>query len=289
MLFHCWTNFFWERLPIRAVSEEGQRDREERDEREQGRDDEHHRHHRHDGQQRGDELAQGLLEALGDVVDVVGDPAQQLASGLVVEVGQRQPVQLVLDVTAQPEDRPVDDPGEQVGLHPAEDRRHEVDPEDEEQDVPDGGEVDAEAGPDVVHRGEHVGHLALPGGPQALDGLGLGHPGGDALAEEPGEDEVGRPGEDLRADRVEHDACHGEHEHGDEPGALGAEGAQQPLRRGAEVLRLLGRHAHPHVRGAAHGARTGAAPGLGGLLLLGLDALAHAASSVACWDSTISR
>ena len=39
---------------------------------------------------------------LRDVVDVVGDPAEQLAARLLVEVAQRQPVQLVLDVGAQP-------------------------------------------------------------------------------------------------------------------------------------------------------------------------------------------
>ena len=42
-----------------------------------------------------------LLQRLRDVVDVVGDPAEQLAARLVVEVRQRQPVQLVLDVGAQ--------------------------------------------------------------------------------------------------------------------------------------------------------------------------------------------
>ena len=39
-----------------------------------------------------------LLEALRDVVDVVGDAAEHLAALLAVEVRQRQPVQLVLDV-----------------------------------------------------------------------------------------------------------------------------------------------------------------------------------------------
>ena len=35
---------------------------------------------------------------LRDVVDVVGDPAEQLAARLAVEVAQRQPVELVLDL-----------------------------------------------------------------------------------------------------------------------------------------------------------------------------------------------
>ena len=39
---------------------------------------------------------------LRDVVDVVGGPAEHLAARLLVEVAQRQPVQLRLDVLAQP-------------------------------------------------------------------------------------------------------------------------------------------------------------------------------------------
>ena len=42
---------------------------------------------------------------LADVVDVVGDAAEQLTARLVVEVGQRQPVELGLDVLAQVVDR----------------------------------------------------------------------------------------------------------------------------------------------------------------------------------------
>ena len=45
-----------------------------------------------------DQLAQRLLQALRDVVDVVRDPAEQLAARHLVEVGQRQPVDLRLDV-----------------------------------------------------------------------------------------------------------------------------------------------------------------------------------------------
>ena len=55
---------------------------------------------------------------LGDVVDVVGDPAEQLAARLPVEVGQRQPVELVLDVGAQPQHGALHDAVEQVALQP---------------------------------------------------------------------------------------------------------------------------------------------------------------------------
>ena len=40
-------------------------------------------------QHRREHLAQRLLEALGDVVDVVGDPAQQVAARLLVDVAER--------------------------------------------------------------------------------------------------------------------------------------------------------------------------------------------------------
>ena len=61
---------------------------------------EHHGDHGDDGEQRGEQLAERLLQALLDVVDVVGDPAEQLAARLAVEVGQRQPVELGLDLLA---------------------------------------------------------------------------------------------------------------------------------------------------------------------------------------------
>ena len=68
---------------------------------------------------RGEQLAQRLLEALGDVVDVVGDPAEQVAAGLAVDVAERQAVELVLDVGAQPVHRALHDAGEQVRLQVA--------------------------------------------------------------------------------------------------------------------------------------------------------------------------
>ena len=41
-------------------------------------------------QHRGEHLAQRLLQALRDVVDVVGDPAEQIAARLLVDVAERQ-------------------------------------------------------------------------------------------------------------------------------------------------------------------------------------------------------
>ena len=63
---------------------------------------------------RREHLAQRLLQALGEVVDVVGDPAQQVAARLAVDVAERQAVELVLDLGAQPVHRALHDAGEQV-------------------------------------------------------------------------------------------------------------------------------------------------------------------------------
>ena len=71
--------------------------------------------HADEQQHRREHLAQRLLQALGDVVDVVGDPAQQVAALLLVDVAERQGVDLVLDVGAQLEHQPLDDAGEHVG------------------------------------------------------------------------------------------------------------------------------------------------------------------------------
>ena len=52
----------------------------------------------------------------GEVVDVVGDPAEQVAALLPVDVGERQPVELALDRLAQLEHRSLHHAGEQVRL-----------------------------------------------------------------------------------------------------------------------------------------------------------------------------
>ena len=98
---------------------------------------------------------------MGDVVDVVGDPAEQLAAGLLVEVGKREAVQLVLDVAPEPVDGAVDRDGEHAPLHPLQQRGHDVEAEHEEQDLGEGGEVDALAGHDVLHRPQHLCEVVL--------------------------------------------------------------------------------------------------------------------------------
>ena len=91
--------------------------------------------HRDHGHQRGEQLAHRLLQRLADVVDVVGDPAEQLAARRAVEVAQRQPVDLVLDVLAHPADGVLHDAVEDVALQPGQQRRGDVDREHEQQHV----------------------------------------------------------------------------------------------------------------------------------------------------------
>ena len=81
-------------LGLRPLADEGRAHRGQRndaqgDHREQRRDGEHHDPDAQQHEDRVEQLTQGLLQSLGDVVDVVGHPAQQLATRLAVEIGQR--------------------------------------------------------------------------------------------------------------------------------------------------------------------------------------------------------
>lgn len=201
---------------------------------------------------------------------------EELATRLGVEVGQRESAQLGLDVAAQAIDRAVDDQDDDAGLDPREQARHGIQGQGQQQDVADGGEVHALPRADVVHRGEHVGEFVVTAGAQALDGLRLGGPGRDLLAEQPGEDQVGGPAEDLGTEGSEDDADQGEGQRDPDLDPVGAHEAQEPLGGGLEVLRLLGRLTHPHVRGpGALGTAGRTAARLGSLLLLGQDAITH--------------
>ena len=120
--FHWAMNSFCDRLPISAVTsiETGMVTRAIRaSSGETTNIIDHHADHR---EQRREQLAQRLLQGLGDVVDVVGHPAQQLTAGLPVEVAQRQPVDLGLDLVAQRVDRALHRAVEQVALQPHEQR-----------------------------------------------------------------------------------------------------------------------------------------------------------------------
>ena len=139
---------------------------------------------------------------LRDVVDVVGDPAEQLAARLAVEVAQRQPVQLVLDLGAQPVDGALHDAVEQVALQPAKHatpRRRA--PSDQQQHVAERGEVDALARARRPSPASMSARLSLPWRAQRRRRPAAWvMPGGQLPADDAGEDDVGRVAEDLRAD-----------------------------------------------------------------------------------------
>jgi len=223
----------------------GDRDRHEGDEGEHPRDAEHHRHHGDDGEHRGEQLAQRLLQAHLDVVHVVGDPAEQLTTRLAVEVGQGQPVELGLHVGTQLEHRPLDDGRQEPAREPLEERRDDVEPHDQEQDVRERGEVDTHSRDDV-HPGEQVGELALAAAPEPGDHGFLARPRGQPRAEEAFEDEVRRVPEDLRPDRAEHHARHGQDDDEQDGSALRPKPRHEALRRRGETARLLTRHTHRH-------------------------------------------
>jgi len=205
-------------------------------------------------------LAEGLLEALRDVVDVVGDAAQQVAARLAVDVAEGEAVQLVLDLGAQTQHRSLHDPGQQERLQPLEGGRHDVDAERCEQ---------------------HVAHVV------EVDAAGAAELGHDAL-----EQDVGGVAQHLGADDRQRHADDGEQEHGGHAGAFGGEAAHQAAGGAREVLRLLGRHArhsaHAAARrlaGLAHdlGLHDGCVVGV----VVGLVGHQAASSWVIC-DSTIS-
>ena len=69
---------------------------------------------------------------------------------MVVEVAEGQPGQLLVDLAAEPVDRPLGDPGDDVGRGPAEQGAHDVDRGDQRQDAGQGGEVDPYPGTTVI-------------------------------------------------------------------------------------------------------------------------------------------
>ncbi len=103
-------------LHHRTGDQHRHRDRDQGDEGEGHRDVEHHADHEEHREHRVQHLAQRLLQALGNVVDVVGHPAQQLATGLAVEVAKGEPVELALDLGPHLHDRPLHHVVQQVPL-----------------------------------------------------------------------------------------------------------------------------------------------------------------------------
>ncbi len=259
--------------------------------REQRGDPEHHRQDADDHQDRGDQLAQRLLQGLRDVVDVVRHPREQLAARLVVEVTQRQAVQLALGLPAQAEDEALDDPAGEPALDEAERERDQVHGEDEQQRPPDGVEVDALTWRHI-HGLDEVRELVPPVLAQFLHRLRLVGPAGQVAADHAGEHAVGGLPEQARPHDGRGDAEDPADQHDDQEEPLRAHHPQQPQGGALEVHRLLGRHRRSQRGGlraeAAGAGRCRSAGGCGGL--------AHScfperppASAAVSWDSTISR
>ena len=235
-----------------------QRDGDEGDECQQRRDREHHDQNADDREQRREHLAQRLLQALGDVVDVVGDPAQEVATGLAVDVAQRKAIELVLDPSSETHHRALHDPGEQVALQIGKRRGPDVEPGHDDQRAMQLGVVDA---------------------------------GGVAEA---GDDDVGGLAEDLRPQHEQRHRHDREGQHEDRAGAFGSHLRDQPGRGAAEVLALLGGHAGRREPRREGRARLGRLQLLG--LVLGIEdrttavreGIAHAASSADICEATIS-
>ena len=128
--------------------------------------------------------------------------------GMAVEVLQRQPAELLVDVRAQPADGPLGDAGHDPGLHPAEERAQDVDADEQDAGSP-ASALKSMPWPGVRSiAATHVGELVLAAGR-----AGRRRPGPCVT---PGrqagwlmhavEDVVGRVAEDLRADDREGDA-----------------------------------------------------------------------------------
>ena len=254
-----------------------------------------HAHHREDGGQR---AGQGLLKGVGDVVDVVGQAAEQLTALDGVEVAQRQAVDLVLHLGAQTVEDLDRDAVEEPALKPVEQARAHVQGQHHRQDLPQAGVVDAGAGNDV-HGGEHGGEVVHASGSQHLNGLGLGGAGRQHRGDHALEDDIGGLAQHLGGGHRQHHRAHGGQGHDHQRDPVDAQQADHPLEGGPEGLGLARRRSVVPVArgclrlggqlevilaelvGADGGARSGAC--------VATRAGAHAAASAPSWEVTISR
>ena len=244
----------------------------------------HHRDDADDREQGGEQLAHRLLQGLGDVVDVVGDPAEQLAGRGGVEVGQRHTAKLRLDVSPHLVDGPLHNDRHDPALDPGQDRGCDIQHQDSQQDMTNDGEVDA-APRYHIHGRDHVRDLAVPGGSQLGDGLDLCHPCRQMSTDQPGEDQVGGRTQHLGADDRQGHAHHRQRASSSNQPAVAAQPGHQPAQRNLEVQGFY-RRPCPHVTQRTPPPRSGSGCGR---RACGLRVSAHAASCSLSWDSTICR
>ena len=126
-----------------AHHEDGHRDGHNCDECQDRRDDQHHHDHADQCQDRDKQLAQGLLQALRHIVNVVRDATQQVAARLAVYVGKRQPIEFVLNLRSEIAHRALHDAAQQERLGVGQQRRTGEDGNSEQDRAMEGCEVHA--------------------------------------------------------------------------------------------------------------------------------------------------
>ena len=226
---------------LRALGDTGnQHDRhgnsDECDQREHRRDDEHHGEDADDRQHRGQQRRQSLGQGRRDVVDVVGDAAENFTARRPVEVRQRKSVNLRFDLRTQLVDRFLHDDVEQERFHPGEQRRHHVHTDGDEDDLADGVEVQPDARDDVGRVLNQVGERRITGCTNGFRGLVTADAGRQTLADESGEDEVGDVTEDLGYRDGQRDTADRREHHDEYRDLVRLQQAQQPFHRGFELL-----------------------------------------------------
>ena len=276
-----------------------EREHDERHQRQLPGDGEHHPQHAHHREDRGQGAGQGLLEGVGDVVDVVGQATEQLTALDGVEVAQRQAVDLVLHLGAQPVEGLDRDAVDEPALKPVEQARPHVQAQHHCQDPAQAGVVDTRAGDDV-HRREHGGEVVHPPRSQGLNGLGLGGAGRQHRGDHALEDDVGGLTQHLGGRHRQHHRAHRGQGHDHQGDPVGAQQPDHPLEGGPEGLGLARRRpVVPVARGGLRlsgqlevllaeliGGDDGARGALAGVLA---SVPAHAAASAPSWEVTISR
>ena len=171
---------------------------------------------------------------------------------MAVEVAERQPAELGVDLGPEREHGPLGDPGHDVGLDPAEDRADDVDPDEDAEETAERTEVDA--GGIEVEPAQHVGEPVVASPAELVDHLGLGRAAReDLLAEGAIDDPIDGVAEDPRPEDLEGHAHDREEDDDRDQPPFRGEGREQASERAPEVARLGRRHAHPetHHPGAA--------------------------------------
>ena len=184
---------------------------QKRNQRHFGADREHHDQHADHRGDAGDQLGDALVQALAERIDIVRDAGQHLANSALFKVGQRQAVDLFIDLVAEVIADLLGQAGHQPALQKAERGGEQIHPRKKEQHPPDVGKVDA-ADP---------AQLGDPTGGQRCGGFG----------------------QNLGACNVENRRKNCKYNDHDERQLIPAHGGQQLAQRALEILGALRRRA----------------------------------------------